>query len=824
MGRRRGLLLIGVAVAALVGTQGTAASAADAPRTVALDEARGTSVAPISLEEARRLSTSAAPQGAPNARTAPAAQASIGSGGSEFRAFSPMRVLDTRTGGFPIGPGALVAVYLRHDVPVDATAVVLNVTGVKPTENTYVTAWPSQIERPDVSNLNLRAGEIRANAATVALGNDRNVSFYNHSGKTDIAVDLLGYYVPTGGSRFTAQSPVRVLDTRTSGGALGAGATRDIDLSSRVPATATSVTFNLTGASATASTFVTAWPSGTDRPTASSLNLKPGQITPNQVTVALGADRKVSLYNSAGNTHLIADLAGYYATDRGNPFFQMRPVRVRDTRLGHPLPGGFSGDVDTSPDLPASAAAVTFNLTGTGPTKSTYLTAFPTGSAVPTASNLNLTAGQTAANLVTVAIGKNRSVSVFNQQGNTDFLMDVAGYFAPPPAACATACLSSWGENYDGQLGVGTTGGESTRPGRVDGLTGATAVTGGFFNGYALRGDGTVVAWGTNDLYGLGNGRAHGSSTVPARVGQLAGVTQLAAGAYNGYALDNTHRVWAWGYNGDGSVGDGSVSGRTSPVAVALPADVNQVAAGFTTGYALRADGTVWAWGANGGALGNGVYGTGCGTVPVGAGCRATSPVKVSGLTGVVSIAATRNAAFAVKADGTVWAWGWNARGELGLGTQGGTAECDANPTGPNCVQLTPVQIPGLTGVAKVASGTVATTYALKTDGTVLSWGWSGSGQLGNGQFSEPCPFPNSPVDCSRLTPGPVLTLTGIVDVAGGTDHGMALKSDGTVWTWGDNSHGQLGGGALLYEPGREPNLSGVTAIGTGGTTSYAIS
>jgi alpha-tubulin suppressor-like RCC1 family protein len=821
LGRKRNLLLIGVAAVALFGAQGTSASA-DAPKRAPLDATQDDSPRPLSMLEARQLGLRAGASQQSRGRSATEAKtAAVGSGGSVYTPMSPLRILDSRATG-PLPGGQTRLLPLPAQVPAEATAVVLNVTGVSPTASTFITVWPGAADRPGVSNLNLRAGEIRANAATVALDVSHSLNFYNNTGNTHVVADLAGYYAPVTGSRFTAQAPVRVLDTRNSGGALGTRGTRTINLSARVPATATAVTFNLTGASATAGTFVTAWPTGAARPTASTLNLVPGQVTPNQVTVALGTNRSVTLYNNAGNTHLIADLAGYYATDRGNPFYQLSPVRVLDTRGGEPLPGGFYGTIDLSPELPASAAAVTFNLTGTGPTASTYLTAYPTGQNVPTASNLNLARGQTAANLVTVALGTGREVDVFNFAGNVDFLMDVAGYFAPAPATCGGSCLRSWGDNTDGQLAVGTTGGLSTQPGRVEGIAGVTAATAGLFNGYALRNDGTVVGWGYNGLAGLANGQDYGTSPVPVLVNSLSGVTQIASGGYSAYALDNAKQVWAWGYNGDGSLGDGSVATRLNRVRVSIPADVTQIAAGFTTGYALRANGTVWAWGSNGGALGNGAYGTGCDTVPVGPGCRAVTPTQVPGLTGVVSIGATYNAAFAVKADGTVWAWGWNAEAELGLGTAGGPV-CYQNTAAANCAGLSPVQIPGLTGVAKVVSGSSSTTYAVKTDGTVASWGWNADGQLGNGTAGGECTEAGQ-TNCLGLTPAAVSGLTGVTTVVAGINHALALRSDGLVWSWGRDSHGQLGEHPEVFVPGQVADLSGMTAVGAGGTSSFAIS
>ncbi|OLF07653.1 hypothetical protein BLA60_27175 [Actinophytocola xinjiangensis] len=403
--------------------------------------------------------------------------------------------------------------------------------------------------------------------------------------------------------------------------------------------------------------------------------------------------------------------------------------------------------------------------------------------------------------------------------------MDLAGYFAPPPTACASACLRSWGDNEWGLLGVGTTGGRSYEPGRIDGHTGITSVTGGYYNAYALRADGRVLSWGLDDFAGLGTGRPYGLSTVPVQVSALSGVTQISAGYTTNLALDGQGRVWSWGDNFNGALGDGTMTERRSPVQVTgLPTGITQVAAGNHTGYALREDGTVWVWGTNGGSFGDGTYGTGCEQAPAGPGCRSLSAKQIPNLTDVVSVTATWSATFVVKSDGSVWGWGYNSVGQLGLGTTGGTG-CDLQD--PDCLVLTPTQLPGVTGVKEVVGGTASSTYALTSDGTVLSWGFNGAGQLGNGSVGSDCDTPEA-VNCARPTPAPVAGMTDVVDVAGGTNHGLAVKSDGTVWAWGHNGYGQLGGGATppdwLATPAQLPELSGASIVGSSGWTSFAVS
>ena len=164
--------------------------------------------------------------------------------------------------------------------------------------------------------------------------------------------------------------------------------------------------------------------------------------------------------------------------------------------------------------------------------------------------------------------------------------------------------------------------------------------------------------------------------------------------------------VWAWGYGGDGLLGNGS-SVLTSPVPVMVTglSDVIDVASGGQAGYAVKSDGTLWAWGHNvSGALGNGTT------------TDSYVPVQVSGLTQVTAVAGSTEG-YALKSDGTVWGWGPGVYGALGTASAGST---------------TPVQIAGLSGVTAIDGGIYAG-YALKFDGTVWAWGLNGHGALGDG-------------------------------------------------------------------------------------------
>ena len=189
------------------------------------------------------------------------------------------------------------------------------------------------------------------------------------------------------------------------------------------------------------------------------------------------------------------------------------------------------------------------------------------------------------------------------------------------------------------------------------------------------------------------------------------------------------------------------------------------VATGDSFTLALKSDGTVWAWGSNSyGQFGNGIT---LGTI-----ASNSTPVQVSDFSGVIAIAAGEANSLALKADGTVWAWGSNSYGQFGNGITLGTIASNS----------TPVQVSDFSGVIAIAAGE-ANSLALKADGTVWAWGSNSYGQLGNGTTSD------------SSTPVQVMGLSGVIAIASGGYHSLALKSDGTVWDWGYNIDGELGTG-----------------------------
>jgi len=198
-----------------------------------------------------------------------------------------------------------------------------------------------------------------------------------------------------------------------------------------------------------------------------------------------------------------------------------------------------------------------------------------------------------------------------------------------------------------------------------------STISGGDDSALALLKTGTVVGWGAQGLGRLGNGQTSGGTDVPTQVekigggGNLTGATAVSMGDDNGLALLSNGQVAAWGADNEGQLGDGGSSGEPTPVAVigvggvGVLSNVTAISAGDQHGEALLSNGTVVTWGTNeDGELGDGT----------GIGDPATSatPVAVPGLTDVVAIAAGNLDDYALRSDGTLWAWGGG--GYLGNG------------------------------------------------------------------------------------------------------------------------------------------------------------
>ncbi|MGO9138738.1 MAG: carboxypeptidase-like regulatory domain-containing protein [Syntrophales bacterium] len=312
-----------------------------------------------------------------------------------------------------------------------------------------------------------------------------------------------------------------------------------------------------------------------------------------------------------------------------------------------------------------------------------------------------------------------------------------------------------------------------------------------------LKSDGTVWTWGYNSNGQLGNGNTNNSDhyvqVINTDLSPFTGVTAVAAGYDHTVALKNDGTVWAWGSNSNGQLGNGPGLDSYFPVQVGGLSGVTAVAAGYQFTIALQnyaLNTTIWTWGVNNhGQLGNNS------TTP------SSIPVQVSqtsGLLNVIGVAAGYDHAVALMnaTGGIIWTWGNNGNGELGIGT---TTD-----------SYIPVQVGGLANIMAIAAGN-AFTIALRNDPPntdVWTWGSNYNGQLGDGATSDVY----TPVAVSGMSG------TGAIGVAAGYDHAVVMKTDGTVWAWGGNSHGQLGNGTTTgsVTPVQVSGMSGVEAIAAG--------
>ena len=466
----------------------------------------------------------------------------------------------------------------------------------------------------------------------------------------------------------------------------------------------------------------------------------------------------------------------------------------------------------------------------------------------------------------------------------------------------------AWGLADAGQLGDPT--GYNYEPIEVLGVNNVTSIATGDRHSLALKNDGTLWAWGSNSTGQLGNGTADGNSnTVPTEVSGISNVSTIAATYDSSFILKNDGTVWAWGSNSDGLLGDGTGVDSYVPIQPIGATNVTSLSVGYGHPFLFKSNNTVLAWGWNyTGQLGDGttnsalspivtllpqvsIDGNSCTnttvfsntqiscTTPAGTAGAKDISVYVEGYyTGNLSSAFTYNAPFALTsvtpnngstAGGTSITL--NGSGFLNTPSHLQISIGGSNCTSINVVSSTQVTCvtpsAGITGAKDVVvtngDGQIATltggyTYtgsicsitplspssgstlggtnvtltgsgfvnqftkvaggyghslALKDDGTVWSWGMNNKGQLGDGTTTQ------------RLTPVQVSGLSGITSIAANTYQSFALKNDGTVWAWGDNGYGQLGDGTTTdrLTPVQVSGLSGITSINAGTFHSLAL-
>jgi hypothetical protein len=350
------------------------------------------------------------------------------------------RLLVTSIAPSPPSPPAAVAGDGEAHVSWTAPSSELPVTGYR------ITAWPGA-QSVDVG--------LVTSTRVAALTNGTSYRFTVAARSSDGLGGpsaLSAAVVPTAkavGSRFHAVAPTRIFDSRD-----GTGGPREQvgwmprDLTAApltdpaIPDTASALVMNVTAVYSSRNAFITLWPAGFEQPKVSNLNVAAGQIIPNLVTVKIGSGNKIRIATSEGAVDVIADVVGWYDDGQGagDAYVGVTPKRLLDSRTsatagwpGTPLPAGPGRTLiarGATTGVPATATTIIANVTVTESTANSFVSVRPTG-ALPGASNLNFAAGETIANLVTVGIGTDGTITLTTAQGATHIVVDLVGYYDP---------------------------------------------------------------------------------------------------------------------------------------------------------------------------------------------------------------------------------------------------------------------------------------------------------------------------------------------------------------------------------------------------------
>jgi len=320
----------------------------------------------------------------------------------------------------------------------------------------------------------------------------------------------------------------------------------------------------------------------------------------------------------------------------------------------------------------------------------------------------------------------------------------------------------SWGRNDFGQLGDNTVIGKSSPVLVVGSHSFVEIAVSKYYFSFGRKSNGQVWAWGFNGQGQLGDNTRTNKSSPILIVGNHSFI-EIAGGYYHAIAKKRNGEVWAWGYNWSGQLGDNtalSASSKSSPVLVVGNHSFIQAVSGNYHSMALKSNGEVWTWGNNtSGELGDNTI------------TAKSSPILIVGNHSFIEIAGSSSFSYARKSNGQVWAWGNNYKGQLGNNTR--------------ISKSSPVLVVGNHSFVQIAEGNQHC-LARKSNGEVWGWGDNSQGQLGDNTKT------------SKSSPVLVVGSHSFISIKAGDVHSIALKANGEVWSWGVNWFGQLGDNTVI--------------------------
>jgi len=741
--------------------------------------------------------------------TTPSADATTVDGGLGYTPLpSPCRAIDTRSPSVAAGDlavGEIRDVRIRGvgdftsqggsatgcGVPDGARSVELSITAVAPVGAGFIRVFAAASPVPNATFINYTNGRGITNTGTVPLNtsllNDLGVA--NFGGATHLVVDVQGYFSAPGGADYQSSNvPCRVVDTRVGGGPLAPGGSRAFQIDGSgagfaaqggtpggcgIADGAVAYEVSVTVVSPAGTGFLRVAPNDGSNPTSVFVNYTDGTGITNTGTVQPAAASPpnapdVVVRNFGGQVHVVVDVQGVFVSGSVDGRASRYQVLTPCRTVDTRNAGGRFG----------AGGSRSYQTAGTQAGFVAQGTANSAGCGVP----------QRAA-AVEVSITAAAPTGV--------------GFTRPGPSGAAP---SGTFLNFTGVGGITNTGTVPLPLGGLEDLSivnfgGATdylvdvlgyyeplgltprsteLVAAGGGHTCSLTGDGRVHCWGRNALGQLGDGTRTGRLT-PVLVAGIRDAVQVSVFGSSSCAVLSDATARCWGANDAGQLGDGTSVDRSSPVAVgggSPLAGVVQISVGRAHACALLMAGTVRCWGDNS----SGQLGV-AGPVPV------LTVLEVSGLNGVVRIDAGSDHTCAQLGVGTVRCWGANASGQLGDGT--------------TTTRSTPVDVVGLNRVTRVVAGVDHTCVVLATGG-VSCWGANGQGQLGDGTVTP------------RVTPVPTSGLGEVTQLAAGSGFTCAAQSSGAVRCWGRNTGGLLGTGTTANR------LTSAAVVGVTDTTSLS--